>query len=173
MSIFSSKWLLAFLGICIILLILYVLGHKTVHTEITIPAPPAKVWAELSNASGFKEWNPVLIPVDGEFRKGVKLKYKMIQPDGKTSLVDATVVKMKKERLLNQYGGIPGILTFDHSYLLEPVDGGTKLTQHEEYRGIWVLFWDPSWVQTAYEKANEALKKRVEINKQTNGNSHD
>ena len=52
-------------------------------------------------------------------------------------------------------------MTFDHTYLLEAVEGGTRVTQHEEYRGIGVLFWDASWVEPAYSKVNEALRDRV------------
>ena len=52
-------------------------------------------------------------------------------------------------------------MTFDPTWSLEPVDGGTRVTQHEEYRGIGVWFWDYSWVESAYARANEALKKRV------------
>ena len=66
------------------------------------------------------------------------------------------------ERLLNQRGGIWGMLTFDHRWELEPVEGGTRLVQHEEYRGLFLPFWDYSWVEPAYAKANEGLKRRVE-----------
>jgi hypothetical protein len=62
---------------------------------------------------------------------------------------------------LNQSGGFPGILTFDHYYLLEKVDKGTKVIQKEDYSGIGVWFWDNSWIEPAYIKINEALKKRV------------
>lgn len=54
------------------------------------------------------------------------------------------------------------MLTFDHTWRLEVVDGGTRVTQSEEYRGIGVLFWDPAWVEEAYEQANFNLRDRVE-----------
>ena len=44
---------------------------------------------------------------------------------------------------------------------VQSVDGGTRVTQHEEYRGIGVWFWDESWVEPAYAGVNEALGKRV------------
>ena len=68
---------------------------------------------------------------------------------------------MAKPGELNQGGGIFGILTFDHRWLLEPVEEGTRVTQHEEYRGIWVWFWDAGWVEPSYRKANEALRDRI------------
>ncbi len=136
-------------------------GCKTVHTELIVPAEPREVWAVLSDGPGYKEWNPVLVPVEGELREGAKLKYSMTDGTGKKSIVSARVVRMIPERKLNQFGGIPGILTFDHTWSLKPVKGGTLVVQHEEYRGIWVPFWDASWVEPAYKKANEALRERV------------
>ena len=154
MEIFKAKWIAY-------LVPLVFLGCKAVHTEITIPADPEIIWSVLTDASGYKAWNPVLVPIEGELREGEKIKYQMTQPDGKQSEVMARVKKMVEPTLLNQTGGIPGILTFDHQWLLEPVDDGTRVTQHEEYRGVGVLFWDASWVEPAYRNANESLRNRV------------
>ena len=63
---------------------------------------------------------------------------------------------------LNQFGGLRGVLTFDHTWRLEPVAGGTRVTQHEEYRGIGVWFWDPAWVEEAYRDALVALERHLE-----------
>jgi hypothetical protein len=68
---------------------------------------------------------------------------------------------MIKEKKLKQAGGIPGFLTQDHTYLLEPVEGGTRLTQHEEFRGIVLIFWDTSWIEPAYQKSIENLRNMV------------
>ena len=68
---------------------------------------------------------------------------------------------MKTNEQLNQYGGTPGILTFDHNYYLIPEDGGTRVIQKEEYNGIGVLFWDSGWVEGAYRNVNHALKDKV------------
>ncbi len=137
------------------------IGCSSVHTETTIPTEPEIVWSVLTDAAGYKAWNPVLVPIEGELKEGQKVKYQMTQPDGKQSEVTASVKKMVELKELNQSGGIPGILTFDHKWLLEPVVGGTRVTQHEEYRGIGVWFWDESWVEPAYAMANDALHKRV------------
>ena len=161
MAILGSKWMVALLLVGLSLVLLYFLGHKTVHTELTIPASPEEIWSVLTDAAGYEAWNPVLVPIEGSLQEGEKLTYQMTQPDGQQSVIGATVQKMVPQKELNQYGGIPGILTFDHTYRLEPVDGGTRVTQHEEYRGIGVLFWDASWVEPAYSNVNEALRDRV------------
>ena len=133
----------------------------SVHTELFIPADPEEIWSVLIDAQGYKEWNPVLVPIKGEIREGEILMYRMTQPHGEQSELEAEVIKIDERKKLNQYGGVPGLLTFDHTYLLEPADSGTLLIQHEEYRGIGVWFWDNSWVEPAYAKVNEALRERV------------
>ena len=103
----------------------------------------------------------MFVDVQGEYREGGKLTYQMNDQSGKQTEVVAKVVKLEPGKELNQFGGMRGILTFDHHWLLEPVEGGTRVTQYEEYRGLWVWFWDPSWFESAYAQANEALEKRV------------
>ena len=49
------------------------------------------------------------------------------------------------------------MLAFDHTWRLEPVPGGTRVIQHEEYRGIGVWFWDPAWYEVAYRDGLAAL----------------
>ena len=77
-------------------------GCKAVHTEITIPADPEIIWSVLTDASGYKAWNPVLVPIEGELREGRKIKYQMTQPNGKKSAVMAKVKKMVEPTLLNR-----------------------------------------------------------------------
>ena len=151
---FNPKWIVfSLLPVCV--------SCKTFHTEITIPADPELVWSVLMNLPGYKAWNPLLVPIEGNLQEGEKLKYQMTQPDGKKSVITSKVKKMIEHKELNQHGGIPGILTFDHKYLLESVDGGTRVIQHEVDRGIGLLFWDASWVEPTYRKVNEALRDRV------------
>ena len=146
----------------VIVMSLLLVGCASVHTEILIEASPEEVWEVLSDTKTHQEWNPVLKPLDGEFQEGAKLKYQMIEPGKDPVEVSAKVIKVEPNKELNQYGGIWGIMTFDHHWYLEPTEGGTKVIQHEEYRGVYVPFWDYSWVEPAYAKANEALKNKIE-----------
>ena len=138
-----------------------VMGKKSVRAEGVIDAPPSEVWAVLTDAAGYPEWNPVFVSVEGEHREGATMKYEMAGNDGSVTAVEATVVRVDPERELNQAGGIPGVLTFDHHWTLTPTDGGTRIVQHEYYRGIGVWFWDPSWFEGAYGRAIEGLGERV------------
>ena len=45
----------------------------------------------------------------------------------------------------------------------EAVPEGTKVIQYEYYTGLYVLIWDPTPAQLAYEQANKNLKRRLEL----------
>ncbi len=159
---FNQKILTVIIIVFVLLAILYLLGKKSVHHEIIINAPKEKVWTALVDMKQYKEWNPVMKLVQGEVEEGNKVTYEFTQDENTKSKISASVRQMKPNELLNQFGGIPFILTFDHKYILEEQGEQTKVIIHEDYRGIWVNFWNPKPVEKAYARLNEALKNRVE-----------
>jgi hypothetical protein len=150
------------LGIVAILVILVLTGRKSVHHEISIQASPDKVWEVLTDTDSYDSWNPVMKLLEGEIKEGNKVTYRFTQDAENVSEIASRVKKVIPNQLLNQGGGIPLVLTFDHKYMLEPSGAGTKMTIHEDYRGIGVNFWNPAPVEKAYARLNEALKARVE-----------
>ena len=158
-----KKWIVAATVLPVLAFVaLLVLGRETFHAEITIEATPEEVWSVLTDAPGYAAWNPLLVPVSGEFGEGAEVEYRMTQPNGKQSTMTARVTKVVALEELSQHAGIPGVLTADHTWRLEPTQGGTRVIQHEVDSGAAMLFWDSSWVQPAYERVNLALKRRVE-----------
>lgn len=151
------------------MIILFLCFHlfikKTFHTEIFIAAKPEQVWRVLLDGSRFQEWNTVLVPIEGKIEQGNKLKYEMTDQNNNKSIISIKVKKAIENKELNQVGGMPSILTFDHKYILRPEKNGTKLIQHEVDRGIGMLFWDSSWIEPAYRRTSENLKKIVEEGK--------
>ena len=124
-----------------IFLILLAIGRKSAHAEVTIPTQPEIVWENLSNVSKVKAWNSILIPIAGELKEGSKVTYEFYQDEGgKAAVMSAAVKEIVPLKMINQTGGMPLILTFDHKYLIEQVPEGTKVTIHEEYRGVMVPF---------------------------------
>jgi len=158
----NSKLLLILIVILIIFVILYFVGKKSVQHEITINASPEKVWSVLTDTGNYDSWNPVMKLLEGEIKVGNKVKYRFTQDAENVSEIGSNVRQVIPNKLLNQGGGIPLILTFDHKYILEPTAGGTKLTINEVYKGVGVNFWNPTPVQAAYKKLNESIKRRVE-----------
>ncbi|MEM8898698.1 MAG: SRPBCC family protein [Bacteroidota bacterium] len=143
-------------------LILAVMGHKHVHHEIMIAASPEEVWAVIIDTDLYAEWNPAITVKKGDLIEGETILYDFKQNEDKSYDILATVKEMKEGQLLNQVGGRVGLLTFDHKYMLESVKNSTKVTIHEEYRGIGVHFWDPAPLEVVYGQVNTALKRRIE-----------
>ncbi|MTI02166.1 SRPBCC domain-containing protein [Roseibium sp. RKSG952] len=153
------KWGLPALGLVVVA---GLLTQKTFRAEIVIAASADEVWRVLMATDKYPDWNPIFVEVTGVYAEGAKLRNKVLDPSNKSLEMTSTVVTLAPERQLRQKGGVPGILTFDHRWQLEPVSGGTKVTQYEVDRGIGLWFWDSSWIEPAYSKVNDALKARAE-----------
>lgn len=54
-----------------------------------------------------------------------------------------------------------GLLTFDHQWLLEPIDDGTRVIQHEVDKELFMWFWNSDWIIPAYTRTSEALREAV------------
>ena len=163
----TSKWLIAGAFLLAALVVLALVARKSVRAELTIDAPPHVVWKTLTNPSSYPEWNPIFVTVEGRFEEGATLDVAMKSPDGSVTPVAPVIRRMEEDALLNQTGGIPGLLTFDHTWTLEAVEGGTRVIQYEEYRGIGVLFWNPGWVEAAYRRSLLGLRDRFEAEEAT------
>lgn len=138
-----------------------IFSNKTYRVERTISATPEAVWAVLMDTAAYGEWNPVFVKVEGSYAAGGTVLNTFKDPSGKLFDVTNKVEALEPNRLLRQKGGLAGVLTFDHQWLLEPVEGGTKITQYEVDRGIYVWFWDDSWIVPKYTEVLQALEREV------------
>ena len=161
MSLWTSKWLISLYIILAILVVLYIVGRKSVHSEVLISAPVDQVWSVLMDTEKYNEWNEVLVLIEGRLEQSAKVKYMFTQDPENSYEISSTVKAIIENQILNQGGGMPGVLSFDHRYILEPDANGTKVIIHEDYRGIGVPFWNPAPVEKAYNKLIQALKDRV------------
>lgn len=152
------------LGVIILLVILALTGRKSVHHEISIEASPSEVWNVLIDTDSYDAWNPVMKLLEGNVKEGHSVLYQFSQSIDKKYNISSTVKEIIPNKKQNQGGGSPFILSFNHQYLLESSGDKTKLTIHEDYKGIGVHFWNPKPVELAYIKLNKAIKKEVEKN---------
>ena len=152
------------INVALIILSITLLGCASRQTEIIIPASPDKIWAVLIDTDGYKEWNPVFVPLTGrleQVEEGEILTWLYTQPGQDPIETEMKVVKFVEDKQLNQQGGFWGILNVNHNWFLDPVPEGTRVTNREEWSGIGVLFWDYGWVEPTYKEMNENLKKQV------------
>jgi len=150
-----------FAALVALALILAAVTKKVFHVEIEIAAPPEAVWAVLTDTERYTEWNPTQVEVRGAHAVGSQLVAVFDAPEIEPFEVQLTVSEMDSPRLLRQGGGVPGIITFDHRWMISPTEHGSLVVQHEVDRGIYLLFWDSSWIEPAYQRASEALRARA------------
>lgn len=155
-------FMMIFLGV---LVVLSLTGNKSVHDEILIDANPEKIWSVLTNTDEYPTWNPVMELIEGEVKTGQKVKYRFTQSPGKSYDIATTVAMVAPNKMLNQKGGMPFILSFNHKYTLHEEGSQTRLIIHEDYKGIGVNFWNPKDVEKAYQHLNQAIKHKVESDK--------
>lgn len=158
-----SKWLIGFSVVIALLVVTGLLVKKSVRAEIVVAAAPGEVWATITNPSTYGEWNPIFVAYEGTFAEGNSLRLQMKLGQGSPVSVNVKVKDFVTEEWLHQSGGFPTLLTYDHNWYLEAVPEGTKVLQYEYYTGLYLLFWDPTPAQLAYEQANKNLKARLEL----------
>ncbi|BBC38486.1 hypothetical protein SGFS_097800 [Streptomyces graminofaciens] len=131
------------------------MNNNPVITAVTeIASPPEDVWKELTDFAGYAQWHPSLsfVDVPTEILPGSQLRAKVslgTEIDGEYSF---TVLHYEAPRRLAWEGGIPDVLMGQHSFLLDPHDGGTRFTESEEFTG-------PAAVETV-ESARPQMEER-------------
>jgi hypothetical protein len=141
--------------------------HTEISREIEIDAPPAAVWAVLSDTDAYADWNPFVRRLDGDLREGARLEARIAPPGGRAMTFRPTVLAAEPGRELRWLGRllVPGLFDGEHRFLLEPLaDGRTRFVQSERFDGILVRLLRKSLAKTAagFEQMNAALKRRVE-----------
>ena len=139
---------------------------RTISREIRIDAPPAEVWAVLSDLSRWHEWNPFIREAAGEARAGERLTLRMFPPNGKPMTFRPKVLAAEPGRELRWLGHllIPGLFDGEHVFALSGDGGGTTLVQSENFKGILLplLAGTLKSTELSFEALNAALKERVE-----------
>lgn len=140
---------------------------RRVESEVEVHAPPAVVWSVATDASGYREWNPFLVRVEGPLREGEELTVRAEPPGTQGVTYHPTVTAVEPERRLAWLGryGLPRLFDASHELRLEPVADGehTRLVTTETFRGALVpLYLPESAVRSGVEAMNEALKARAE-----------
>ena len=137
------------------------LGHKDVYTELFIEAEPEEIWAVITDAEGYAGWNNVIVQAKGEYAQDAKIMNWVAEPGKKPAKISSKVEIYDEPYHLNQFGGYLGVITFDHHYILEKVEGGTKVIQRENYTGFYTHFWDHTWLNEGYATVNRNLRDEV------------
>lgn len=137
----------------------------TVSATIQIDAPPMAVWAILTDLGRYEEWNPLFREASGEVEVGKRIRLRSVHPaNGRMMTVKPKIVTVEPGAEIRWVSSLPGIISGEHSFVLSPVDAGTRLVQSESFRGLLVPFSGKTFARAedSFRMLNEALKKRVE-----------
>ena len=140
---------------------------REIVTTIDIDAPPAEVWAVLEDTAAYPDWNPFVVALEGELAAGRKLAVTIRPPGGRGITLKPTVLEVEPGISLRWLGrlGVPRIFDGEHSFTLEPIDGGrrTRFVHGERFRGVLVPFVGSLLRRTeaGFVAMNEALRDRV------------
>lgn len=139
-----------------------------IETEIEIDAPPAAVWAVLTDFEAYPEWNPAL-EIAGEAVAGTRLEVTMDYENTRPMTFRPKVLLADEPTEFRWKGQlfVPGLYDGEHRFELAALDGGerTRLKQAESFRGVLVGLINRRIgddVEAGFVRANEALKRRVE-----------
>lgn len=137
---------------------------RRIAVTTEIKAPVEAVWAELTNTEAFPSWNPFM-SLAGPLEVGARLEVRIAPPGGRPMTFRPTVTAFEAGRRLEWLGRLvlPGIFDGRHEFTLEPVAGGTRLTQAETFTGILVPLTASTLAKTeeGFRAMNEALRARA------------
>jgi hypothetical protein len=141
---------------------------RRIETAIEIEAPPASVWAVLTDFEAYPEWNPFIRRARGAFAKGARLEVLIEPPGGRAMTFRPRLLVVEPERELRWIGRLvmPGLFDGEHLFRIEPLEEARVRFRHEEtFGGVLVpLFWKNLEPRTrrGFEAMNRALKERAE-----------
>jgi hypothetical protein len=143
------------------------MAEHRIETSIDIEAPPARVWAVLTNFPAMAKWNPFIRSISGDLTVGGRLSLHVVPPGKSGMRFKPTVITLEPERELRWLGRLvaPGLFDGEHYFLLHPLDATrTRLVHGEKFTGLLVgpLRATLAATQAGFEAMNAALKSQAE-----------
>jgi hypothetical protein len=136
---------------------------KSYDAAATIDAPPEAVWAILTDAPAYAQWDSGVQKVDGRIAPGEKIKVVSEANPGRAFPVKVTAFEPSRSMVWS--GGMPlGLFKGVRTFTLAPEGEATRFTMREEYSGpllpmIWRSMPD---LGPSFEQFARGLKARAE-----------
>jgi uncharacterized protein YndB with AHSA1/START domain len=94
-------------------------------TRTVIRATPEKVWEILTNASGYTEWNPEIVAIEGEMTSGSRFQARVKIANGAIRPVSMRVTAFAPPSRMEWTGGLPlGLFTGRRLFTITPAGAG-------------------------------------------------
>jgi len=144
----------------------------SIRTEEAIDAPVDVVWDVLADFSSYPEWNPYhvamaprCVQAPGELRVHDTWRVQIHKPDGERLTLPVRVIAATRHEELTWGGGVPGVFSGEHRFLLQRLDDGRTLLRHDEdFSGVVLPFVPlrPAAIEEGYRLVNAAARRRAE-----------
>ena len=129
----------------------------------TINANPSIIWKLLTNASDYSKWNSTVVSIDGEIKKGEKIKLK-------STLDSSRTFKLRVKEMIPEQKLVWGDAMGKRTYTLQKTAKGTLFTMTEKIGGLmFPLFANkiPPFDES-FEQFTADLKKEAEASSKSN-----
>jgi hypothetical protein len=139
---------------------------RVISTEINIDAPPAAVWAVLTDFAGYPAWNPFIREASGVLEPGEILTLRMFLGVREPQTFTPKVLVVRENTELRWLGALrwSWLFSAEHRFGLSAVGDGTRVVHSEVFRGLLVPLLRAMIDQTErdFRLLNAALKEQVE-----------
>lgn len=139
---------------------------RVIRTETEIDAPPAAVWAVLTDFAAYPEWNPFITEASGTLAVGEILTVHMEPGEGRAQTFTPEVRAVREDAELVWLGALrwSWLFSAEHRFTLSEVGSVTRVVQSEVFRGVLVPLLRTTIDQTErdFRAMNAALKGRIE-----------
>jgi hypothetical protein len=139
---------------------------KSYEASSRIEAGPDTIWAILTDAEAYSQWDSGVIRVEGRIAPGEKIK--VVSEANPSRAFPVRVTEFEPGRKMVWSGGMPlGLFRGVRTLTLEPAGDSTGFSMREEYTGpflplIWRSMPDQ---QPSFDKFADGLKRRAESKK--------
>lgn len=136
---------------------------KAFAAATTINAPASVIWAILTDAAAFPDWEPNVTRVDGQIAPGEKITvYTKISPDRAFPVTVSEFVP--NERMVWSSGMPLGLFKGTRTFTLQDTGAGIKVTTREEFSGLLLPLFSGQIgdLQPSFDAFAAALKARAE-----------
>jgi len=108
---------------------------KRYHVSRSIAAPADRVWALLTDAAGYRDWNPTIVSLEGRISAGETIALVSTVNPKRTFKLEVTETTAPSRMVWSS--GMPlGLFKGERTYRLDERDGATEFSMTEEYTGL-------------------------------------
>ncbi len=106
------------------------------ETQTSIDAKPQHVWGILTNAAGYKNWNPEIIAIDGKIARNEKITAHVRLGSGAIRKVGLKITEFQDGVRMKWVGGLPlGLFIGTRTFTVGQSGDGTIFRMHLSMKG--------------------------------------